>query len=445
MYSFAGPADVKGSYEKIRNRLQPILIVIFLVTPWLKIDGKPVLLMDFFNRHFVILGRSFFSHDAPLLFFLVIILVLSIFTITAVFGRLWCGWSCPQTVFLHTVFNRIEKWIMGSYTQRTLFYKSVGGTSKSIKILFLYFVFLLVCWVLAHSFVAYFLGANVVVRYLSDGPALHMRAFTVLMVMTGVLFANFTFFREKLCYYICPYGRFQNALIDTNTLVVFYNSLRGEPRGKRAATTVSEGGDCVSCNRCVAVCPVKIDIRQGFQQECIACAKCIDACNEVMHKVKSQPYLIRYETGDRQKITLKRFRLVLYSGLLFIFVAALIWNINLRSEIDFAISRSAAQPFTVRQEVDQKVIQNQLQLHLKNQTQKVLNVSVELSKENQDQGFKLLSAVSHLTLQPEQDLKTPAFIEINEKSMTEAAKSLKLILETDGIKTVRQIEFVGVQ
>lgn len=443
MYGFAGPAEVRGKYEKIRNLLQPVLILIFLVTPWLKINQQPVLLLNFFKQHFVLMGHSFFAHDAPLLFFLTILIILVIFSITAVFGRLWCGWSCPQTVFLHAVFNKIEKMIMGTYAKRTSFYKHESGFAKSAKIIFLYSVFLFICWTLSHSFVAYFVGAETVTNYITHGPALHLKAFSVLMIMTGVLFFNFAFFREKLCLYICPYGRFQNALIDTNTLVVFYNALRGEPRHKTKDRT-QNSGDCVSCNRCVSVCPVKIDIRRGFQQECIACAKCIDACNEVMHKVKSPPLLIRFDTGDLQKITLKRFRLVLYAGLLIIFSGAFAWSLSSRSEVDFSISRSAMQPFSSRVEQNRKILQNQLHLHLKNQTQGILSMSIELSEKNINQGYRISSAVVNMNLQSEQDVKMPAFIEINESDFKSADRHIEIYLKYGDKRVLRPLNFVGV-
>jgi cytochrome c oxidase accessory protein FixG len=443
MYSFAGPAEVKGRYQTIRDWLQPVLVVIFLVTPWLKIGGQPVLLFDFINRHFVIFGTSFFSHDAPLLFFLVIILILSIFLTTAVFGRLWCGWSCPQTVFIHAVFNQVEKWIMGTFAKRSIQYRE-GGAGSNIRLFFLYFTFLMICWVLAHSFVAYFAGADVVTQSILEGPTRHLRAFAVLMIMTGLLFFNFVFFREKLCRSVCPYGRFQNTLIDTNTVVVFYNALRGEPRAKKSSH-LAEKGDCVDCNRCVSVCPVKIDIRQGFQQECIACAKCIDACDAVMLKTDRQPSLIRYETGDQRKITYKRFRLVLYAGLMIIFTGAFIWSIGVRSDIDFGITRSSSQPFEVREEQGRKVIQNQLKLHLKNQTARKVEVSVELSEKNRIDGFRISSALAGFSLSSEQDIKTPAFIEINEADMKTADMHIEVVLKYGDAKILRAIDFVGVR
>jgi cytochrome c oxidase accessory protein FixG len=412
--------------------------------PWLRIDQKPALLLDFYNRHFVFFGFSFFSHDAPLLFFLVILLVLSIFTVTAIFGRLWCGWSCPQTVFLHSVFNKIEKRMLGSYGQRQKFFNSDETVSKKIKILTLYGVFFLVCWVLAHSFVAYFLGSDAVVSSILEGPLLHLKAFSILSAMTLVLFLNFAFFREKLCFYICPYGRFQNALIDSNTLVVFYDMLRGEPRGKLTAHN-AEKGDCVDCKRCVTVCPVKIDIRQGFQQECIACGKCIDACNEVMHKIKRPTSLIRYETGDGKKITWKRFRLALYAGLIVIFMGAFIWALESRSKVDFNITRASGNPFSVRVQNGVRTFQNQFQIHMKNQTEMPLMVELQLSEVNQKEGYTLLSSAQQVQLQPEADFKTSAFIEINETDFKSEQSDLQLQLKFKDQSLVRPLKFIRVE
>lgn len=444
MHSFAGPAEVNGKYQKIRDLLQPVLIVIFLLVPWIKVNDKPILLLDFFNRNFIIAGHSFYSHDAPLLFFLVILLILLIFIVTAIFGRLWCGWSCPQTVFLHTLYNKIEKLIMGSYAKRQVLYRSEDSNAKKIKVFFLYAVFIFVSWILAHSFVAYFLGAATVTGYISEGPAQHLQAFLVLMLMTSVLFFNFTFFRENLCLYICPYGRFQNALIDRNTLIVFYDKIRGEPRGKLVSHD-HEKGDCVSCNRCVTVCPVKIDIRNGLQQECIACGKCIDACNQVMGKIKRQPHLIRYETGNQKPITLKRFRLVLYAGLILIFAVALGWSIASRNQIDFTITRASLAPFGTRISNGQKILQNQLHIHLKNQTENIVDATIDLSEQSKKDGFRLLTSVNQLKMNPEQDLKTPAFVEIDETALFHKRHKVEIVLTSGKLQTLRTINFIGVE
>ena len=443
MLPFAGPAEVKGKYQRFRNILQTILMVIFFILPWVKINGEPVILMDFFHRHFVFFGFTFFSHDTPLLFFLVILLVLSIFLVTALFGRLWCGWTCPQTVFIHALFNKIKKVIMGPFAQRSAFYKSQDNLQKKIKILFLYSVYLFFSWILAHSFVAYFTGADLVTRYIYDGPFQHQQAFFVLMTITFVLFFNFAFFRENFCFYICPYGRFQNALIDRNSLIVFYDTLRGEPRGKISAIE-KEKGDCIDCNRCVNVCPTKIDIRKGFQLECIACAKCIDACNDVMEKVKRPQHLIRYETGNNKPITLKRFRLALYAVLIFVFLSGFIWSLEHRVPVDFNMARAHENPFSVRFDGDQKIIQNQIHVHLKNQTNRMLHVQVKVSDQNASEGYKLISPVNEIDLQSEQDMKTSAFIEILESRFRSAQNQIRVELTVEGKTYSSVVNFIGV-
>lgn len=422
MISFAGPAEVRGRYQNIRNWLQPVLIIIFLFLPWLKVAGQPVLLFDVLNRHFIIFGLSFYSHEAPLLFFFVILILLAIFIVTALYGRLWCGWACPQTVFLHSVFNRIEKLIMGPFAKRRSFYMLEGGIKKQFRIAAVYAVFLLMCWLLAHSFAAYFTGADVILRAITEGPAQHRNAFIFLMAITGALFFNFTFFREKLCLYVCPYGRFQNTLIDNNSWVVTYDGLRGEPRSKKSQ--IADRGDCIDCSRCVNVCPVKIDIRNGFQWECIACGMCVDACNEVMQKVKRPEKLIRYETGDQRKTDFFRFRIILYGSLFAVFLAAFLLSLAERSAFDVTITRSHQNTVSYRSTAEGRWVQNQLQIHIKNQTDQVLTLSVDISTQNRNDGYSILGPINNLSLQPHQDIKLPAFIEIQETRLRHQTQPL---------------------
>lgn len=320
--SLRAPAEVKGKFETMRSILHPILIFLFLLLPWLQLKGKDLFVLNVIERKFIFFGHQFFSHDVPLLFFLIINLILAIFFLTALWGRLWCGWLCPQSVFIHSVFNKIEKIILGHYSQRIKFFSSGGSLPKEIL---LYALFIVVSWGIAHSFLAYFVGGRVVIEYIREGPAAHFSTFISLCVATLMLSLNFTFFREKLCFFICPYGRFQNALIDRNSLIVQYDAVRGEPRGALKRGAMLEQGDCVNCGQCVRACPTNIDIRNGFQLECISCAKCIDACDSIMSKLGRATGLIRYETGNRQPISLSRFRLLLYSVLFLIFTAGLIF------------------------------------------------------------------------------------------------------------------------
>lgn len=441
MSPFGGPAAVKGIYESWRNVIHAVLIAIFITLPWIKLNGQPLLLFDISQRHFIIFGLNFYSHEAPLLFFFLILVLLIIFLVTALYGRLWCGWACPQTVFLHGVFNRIEKWVLGSYTERRLLELEENSVKRFWKKGFMYVIFFAVCWVMTHSFAAYFIGATTITQFLQDGPADHLQIFLVLMTLTLTFFLNFAFFRQNLCNYVCPYGRFQNALIDGNSVVVAYDAVRGETRGKLSAHVANQG-DCIDCNRCVAVCPANIDIRNGFQLECIACAKCIDACNDVMVKVNKPKYLIRYQTGNQKKINYKRFRILLYSLLIVIFSLAFVWTLASREIIDFSMTRTHTTPFVTRTEDTETILQNRFNLHLKNQSSAAIKVEIAMSAADADRGFKLISPAASMTLDAQQDLKVPAFIEIDNLRFNDEAAEVEINLKTPQDIQVKKMKFI---
>lgn len=380
----------------------------------------------------------------PLLFFLLILIILAIFIVTAIFGRLWCGWTCPQTVFLHAVFNKIEKLILGPYTKRVIFFNSDESFSKKIKTLWVYLIFFFICWGLAHSLVAYFLGAHAVRSAILDGPTQHLTVFLPLMLMTVALFLNFTFFREKLCFYVCPYGRFQNALLDINSLGVYYDARRGEPRGKLGPAQLEKKGSCVDCFRCVSVCPTKIDIREGFQLECIACGKCIDACDEVMVKTKQPKGLIRYETANLQPVTLKRFRLALYTVLFLIFSGGLAWSLNERAALVINISRAPQNSFSVRIENNKKIYQNQIVIHLKNESAVAQSIAIELDANSIAKSFQLISPATQLVLGAGEEIRAIAFITNSEEESAQSGQEIKIIFKSN-LNTIEQsIRFIGI-
>lgn len=448
--SLRAPAEVKGKFQSIRNVLHPFLILLFLLLPWLQFGGHDFFILNVFDRNFIIFGYQFFSHDAPLLFFVAVILILLIFLVTAVWGRLWCGWLCPQSVFLHSVFNKIEKAVLGVYTQRVRLFSSEAGLFRNI---ILYFLFALSSWLIAHSVLAYFVGGQKVIQYILDGPWAHPLTFGLLLFVTGVLFANFTFFREKLCLYICPYGRFQNALIDRNSLTVYFDTVRGEPRGPRSLQGAVERGDCVDCGFCVRACPAKIDIRKGFQLECISCAMCIDACDSIMKKLGRMIGLIRFETGDQRPMKYTRFRLLLYGLLILVFTSGFIWLLNKRQPVSLEISRAVNPSFFIRDDKasSARYMVNRLNLHLLNLTQEELQLRIVLSDSNRAQGMRLLGPTENIRLTAGHNIILPVFVDWSEENFNEKLSQVELSLRpqredlsAEDVQVSQKIKFIRV-
>ena len=315
------PRPAPGRIRTARGWVAWGLIAIFTLLPWIRIDGRPLLLLDVMHRQFTILGTIFRPTDTLLLTFLALALFAAIFALTALFGRVWCGWACPQTVYLEFVYRPLQRFFEGrAYGNSKL---RVAGWRRIL----MYATYLLISAHHANTFLAYFVGTDQLVGWTLRSPAEHPTAFIIFAATTGLMMFDFVFFREQLCTLICPYGRFQSVLLDRDSLIVGYDEARGEPRGRRknakattapkpggcskgdaccgkcrsAAATGSAAtiepariGDCVDCTLCVQVCPTGIDIRDGLQLECIHCAQCVDACNSVMRKLGRPEGLIRY-------------------------------------------------------------------------------------------------------------------------------------------------------
>ncbi|MGF1484702.1 MAG: cytochrome c oxidase accessory protein CcoG [Opitutales bacterium] len=291
--NFLRPADVQGRFTWFRRVSAWVLIAVYVLLPWIPINGFPAVFLDVINRRFHLFGLTLVTQDLWLMFFLITGLGFSLFFITALFGRIWCGWACPQTVFLEHVYRRIERWFEGDATAQKRLDKRPWDAGKVLRRGGKHLVFLLLSAVIAHLFLAYFISIPQLWEWMLTSPTEHLKPFAFVMVATGALYFNFSWFREQLCLIICPYGRLQSALIDDDSLIIGYDETRGEPRGKPSIEGV---GDCIACNRCVAVCPTGIDIRQGLQMECIGCANCIDACDAIMDKLGRERGLIRYDS-----------------------------------------------------------------------------------------------------------------------------------------------------
>ena len=340
------PADVHGRWLLARRMVFGLLIIIWATLPFLEVHGRPLMQLNVELRRFFIFGATFGAQDAWLLIFVFGGIGLALVVATTLWGRVWCGWACPQTVFLEGFFRPIERLIEGNREARMRLDKAPMSAGKLAKKLLKHAIFILTAAFVAHMFVGYFVTPWKLWAMIGEGPGRHPEAFAWATGLTGLFYGNFARFREQTCVGVCPYGRLQSVLIDRNTVVVGYDSKRGEPRGK----VNSGAGDCIDCKRCVVVCPMGIDVRNGLQPDCINCAQCIDACDEIMDKVHQPRGLIRHEAlnvlegGARQIL---RARTYLYLAVALLWVIGAVFAFRGHTTFEAAVARVGATPFVV--------------------------------------------------------------------------------------------------
>jgi cytochrome c oxidase accessory protein FixG len=356
------PADVRGRFQQRKHALWYLLIGVYLLLPWLQVGGHPAVLIDIVDRRFYLFGQTYNAQDFWLAFFFVTGLGFLLFVVAALSGRLWCGYACPQTVFLEGVFRRLERWIDGNAAARKKLDRARLGGGKIWRRAAKLTLFWAISMLIAHSLLGYFMPVTSVVAAITSPPGEHLTAFLFVAVTTALLFVNFTWFREQTCIVVCPYGRLQGALYDSDTLVVGYDRRRGEPRG---AVGTAGAGACVDCRRCVAVCPTGIDIRNGTQMECVGCANCIDACDEVMDKLHRPRGLVRYDSQRGFDAGTRRFwrpRVFLYSLLLLLGAGVFAFATLHRAAFEAHLLRPVGATFTVEGDT----VRNVFVLHLVN-------------------------------------------------------------------------------
>lgn len=333
-----------GKWWTRRRAVAFILIAIFTLIPHISINGHPMILLEVATRRFYLFGHTFLPTDTILLALLMVGIFLSIFLITAMAGRLWCGWACPQTVYMEFLYRPIERFFDGAPGRA----KKGPFQGKPLGKVFKYTAFLAVSAFLAHTFLAYFVGVDNLRLWVTRSPLEHPTPFLVMAATTALMLFDFGFFREQLCLVACPYGRFQSVLLDRNSLIVSYDFKRGEPRGRKSSAKEGRNiplkvvGDCVDCGLCVATCPTGIDIRNGLQMECIHCTQCIDACDAVMTKLSRPTGLIRYSSQAVINSERRRFlrpRVVIYPLMLALVIAGWLVAFSSKSTADFQVFR----------------------------------------------------------------------------------------------------------
>lgn len=422
------PAEVRGYWKKRREIVYGFLIVLFLVLPWIKINGVQIILLDIPNRKFALFGVTFWAHDAPMVFLILALFVFSLTLVTSVWGRLWCGWACPQTVFIDFIYRRMERWVEGNYIDRRRRDKADLNFDKFWRLSLKWFLFFLVSSAIAHSFTAYFVGSDSLVKWVYSGDiSAHPTTFWIVLFITALLLFDFGWFREQFCIIMCPYGRFQSVLMDQRSLAVLYDEKRGEPR-KGAVSLDKPQGDCVSCNRCVQVCPTGIDIRKGLQMECIACTACIDACDDIMRKVKKPEGLIKYATVSGKKNQIYKGRQLIYSTVIFALFIALIYLVSIRNAVDVAILRAKESPYQLVATKDGKKVLNHFKLHSKNQKIHDLKQQIVLPT---DLNLELKTQINPFTVKAGESTTTHFFILFDSKILdATGAKKIPVTIKT---------------
>ncbi len=419
------PADVQGRFTRRRRMAFMVLITIYVVTPWIPIHGHPAVHLDIASRRFYLLGMTFNAQDAWLAFFLLSGIGFLLIVLAALVGRVWCGYACPQTVFLEGVFRRIERGLEGPRNLRIRRNAAPMSFDKFWRKSLKHIIYGALSLAIAHVFLSYFTSIPELFAMMKNNPKEHPEAFGWVASISVVLYLNFAFFREQLCLVVCPYGRLQSVLADKQSLVIGYDAKRGEPRGK---VSDKHAGDCVSCNRCVVVCPTGIDIRNGLQLDCIGCANCVDACDEVMDKIKRPRGLVRYDSQqglDGQPWRFLRPRLFAYVGLGVVGLGVASFAIQSRDSFEANALRLGAMPF-VATEVH---VRNQVELHVVNKSNETVSFRITSDMPAE---YNIVISQQEVTLRALESAHIPVFATRPIGKHSPKGEELRLIVEHTG-------------
>ena len=405
-------------------------IAFLVLAPFVKINGNPLMLFDIANRKFSIFGQLIWAQDSYILALIMAVTVVFIVLFTVIFGRLWCGWLCPQPVFLEMVYRRIEYLFDGNYRK-----KRAPNHQSSALTLLKHIVFFIVSIFFANVFICWFTGPERLIHLITSPVNENLSGFLAMLLVSVFYYWIYAFFREQVCTMVCPYGRMQGALVDSKTIAVVYDYKRGEPRGAK------NSGDCIDCKQCLMVCPTGIDIRNGSQLECINCTACIDECNSVMEKIKKPANLIRFdsyhgiETGIRSIFNARTYA---YSAVLLILIAVLSVTLFNRKPLDTTILRI---PGSIYQQVDSKTFSNVFQVKIINKSlnDKVLHLKLVDPKSG---SVQLITGQD--IVKKQEKLESVLIVNINRINLKGENTPIKLgVYEGETLLEVYSTNFIG--
>ena len=446
--SWVFPKKPSGRFYKYRSYVSYFLLAFLLSAPFIKINGNQFLLFNVLERKFNIFGFPFWPQDFHLLVISMITGVVFVILFTVVFGRIFCGWICPQTIFLEMVFRKIEYWIDGNRGKQIRLDKQPWNAEKVRKRLLKWFIFFIISFIIANVFLAYLIGGDKLISYITGNPLDNISTLIALLIFTSVFYFVFAWFREQVCIIACPYGRLQGVLLDNKTINVAYDHKRGEREKGRFKFKKNENrealgkGDCIDCRQCVVVCPTGIDIRNGTQLECVNCTACIDECDHIMESVGLPKGLIRYASEDniaKKKPFQFTARMKGYSAVLFILTGILIGMLFLRNDVEAIILRLPGQLY---QHKENNIISNVY-------TYKVIN---KTSKDIKDISYKILSHKGKIELVSHSNFIVPKrglaegtlFIEINASALKGDKDKLEIgVFSGDKLIETTSTNFLG--
>jgi len=439
--SWIYPKKPTGRFYKARTIVSVVLLGLLFGGPFMRLHNHPFILFNVIERKFILFGVPFWPQDFFLFMLAMLTFIVFIILFTVIFGRVWCGWACPQTIFMEMVFRKIEYWIEGDSVKQKQLNDSSWTSEKILKKSVKLSIFFIIAFLIANTFLAYIISLDQLKLLAIDGPGAHPAGFTALIAFTGVFFLVYTRFREQACIVVCPYGRLQGVLLDRNSMIVGYDYVRGEARGKIHKGEKRTLGDCIDCKQCVHVCPTGIDIRNGTQMECVNCTACIDACDDVMDHVGFKRGLIRFTSeniiANKTKFKFST-RIIAYSTVLLILLTTLTCLLAFRKDVESTILRT---PGLMYQKMDNNKISNLYTIQVVNKTFDKIPVTLKVKSPECEIKF----VGNGLTELDEQAMAEGEFFILMDRSQIKKVKTPMVLQVLSNGKVIEEVKtnFMG--